>query len=375
MTSTPAKPTGPSNGNPVASAHAGTVRFMLTLCQLDAPISIRPPQSPQLKPYTFFMSRAYQPDGSERLYLHMGYFETLADAEAWVEPARRHCPNAFASIVPAALLRAVEPGAPSLSPGAAHSASSPALIGDESLTDTQVLRILGTRRGSTAQDDNDVESCDQIALLRPDDTGIRQALKEAVIQGAPVSFAVQLQWSAEPIDVRRVRLLTMFKEHTLYATESRRRGHSCHFLRLGFFTDPVSAKEVAVKVRSTFASAAVIPVVEAEVMRAREAAAGTSAIPYLAEQRVDEEVDSIATPESPRPSKPVSDAPRRRTAGTGTVDQTLEPRAETDMWTESDSLSDSGVRHLRVEVQDQMSGRWRIVRLGGTPAEEVQPNA
>ena len=64
MTSTSAKPTGSSNPDPEHRAQAGTGYFMLTLCQLAAPVSIRPPQSPQLKPFTFFMSRARQPDGS-----------------------------------------------------------------------------------------------------------------------------------------------------------------------------------------------------------------------------------------------------------------------------------------------------------------------
>jgi hypothetical protein len=30
---------------------------------------------------------------------------------------------------------------------------------------------------------------------------------------------------------------------------------------------------------------------------------------------------------------------------------------------EPDPLSDSGVRHLKVEVQEQLSGRWRVIKL------------
>ena len=255
MTSTSAKPTGSSNPNPVKRAQAGTGHFMLTLCPLAAPVSIRPPQSPRLKPFTFFMSRTRQTDGSERLYLHMGYFETLADAERWVEAVRRHYPNAFATIAPVAFLRPDNSEAPSLPPAASQAvvpqSSDPAPVKDESLTDTQVLKILETRRVSAVQ--NDVE-CDQIALLRPDDTSTRQALKEAVVQGAPVSFAVQLHWSAQPIDLSRVPPLAVFKAYTLYAIESLREGRARNFLRLGFFADPISAKQVAVQVRSNFAS-------------------------------------------------------------------------------------------------------------------------
>jgi hypothetical protein len=196
-------------------------------------------------------------------------------------------------------------------------------------------------------------------------------LKEAVVQGAPVSFAVQLHWSAQPIDLSRVPPLAIFKAYTLYATESRRKGRCRYFLRLGFFADPISAKQVAVQVRSTFASAAVVPVVEQEVTRAREAGMGTSAIPYFVEQRVDRGIDSNGTPGAPTQSKPLSDAPRRVSRGAEAVEQTREPLAEREMRTDPDSLSESGVRHLRVEVQEHLSGRWKIVRFRATPSNMV----
>jgi hypothetical protein len=170
---------------------------------------------------------------------------------------------------------------------------------------------------------------------------------------------VQLHWSAQSIDLSRVPSLAIFKAHTLYATETRRQGRSRCFLRLGFFADPFSAKQVAVQVRSTFASAAVVPVLEWEVARAREAVMGSSAIPYLAEQRVDREIDS----------EPLSDAPRRVSRGTEAVERTREPLAQSEMSSDPDSLSDSGVRHLRVEVQESSTGRWRIIRLRATPSD------
>jgi hypothetical protein len=307
------------------------------------------------------MSRARQPDGSEGLYLHMGYFETLADAERWVEAVRRHYPNAFATMAPAAFLRPVNSETCSLPPAAfqplAPQSGDLVPVNDESLSDTQVLKILETRRVSPVQDDVAERHYDQIALLRPDDTSTRQALKEAVVQGAPVFFAVQLYWSAQRIDLSGVPSLAIFKAHTLYATERHRKGGSRHFLRLGFFADPISAKQVAVQVRSVFASAAVVPIVEPEVTRAREAGMGSSAVPYLVEQRVERDVDPNGTPGSPTQSQPLSDAPRGVSRG-----------AET-MWTAPDLLSESGVRHLRVEVQEHSSGRWRRVRFAAEPSD------
>jgi hypothetical protein len=327
MESTSAKPDGSSNTNPSHQAQVGTGHFMLTLCRLAAPVSIRPPQSPQLKSFTFFTSREREPDGSESLYLHMGYFETLADAERWVEAVHGRFPNAIATLAPAK---------------------------NASLSDTQVLKILETRGACPLQPEVDERKCDQIALLRPDDTSTRQALKEAVVQGAPVSFAVQLHWSAQPIDLSRVSSLAVFKAYTLYAIESRREGRSRYFLRLGFFADPISAKQVAVQVRSNFASAAVVPVAEQEVTRAREAGTGTSSIPYLAQQEAEPAHDSNTTPGSPTESQPSRDVPRRASRRAETLEQTLRRLAAREKLTD---LSESGVRHLRVEVQEHTRGR------------------
>jgi hypothetical protein len=375
MTSASARFTGSSNPNPARRAQACTGRFMLTLCRLAAPVSIRPPRSPRLKPFTFFMSRAPQPDGRENLYLHMGYFETLADAERWVAAVRPRYPNAFATIATVESLRPANSEAHSLPPAAYQpvvpQGSDPTLLKDDSLTDTQVLEILEARHVYAVQLDVDGRNCDQIALLRPDDTGVRRALKEAVAQGAPVSFAVQLHWSAQPIDLNRVSSLAIFKPYTLYATESRREGRSRYFLRLGFFADPSSAKQVAVQARSAFTSAAVVPVVDQEVRRAREAAMDNSAIPYLGEQRVDRGIDSDGTSGSSTQSKPLSDQYRHVSQGAEAAGRTLEPPAGNRTWTEPDSLSESGVRHLRVELRERASGRWKIVRFDGTAERDA----
>ena len=355
MSSTSATPAGCSNSNPEHRAGSATGHFMLTLCQLPGPVSIRPPESPQLKPFTFFTSREREPDGNEHLYLHMGYFETLADAEKWVEGVRGRFPNAIATIAPTAFLRPSNAEAPvsqaaGSQPGVAES-SDVTPIEDKSLTDTQILKILETRGVVRGRDDGDKGDCDQVALLRPEDTGTRHALKQAVVQGAPVSFAVQLQWSAQPIDLRRVPSLAIFKAYTLYATESRREGRSRYFLRLGFFGDPNSAKQLAVQVRASFAAAAVVPVSDQEVTRAREATKDNSSIPSLVQQEVNRTLNSNSTQGSPTASEPVSDRPRRLSRDHMTLEQELKRLARREMWTNPDLLSESGVRHMKVKVE------------------------
>lgn len=306
--------------------------FMLTLCRLTEPVSIRPPQSPQLTPFTFFTRRARLQDGSEPLCLHMGFFDTLAHAEKWARAVRGRHPEAVATIAPPAVW------------------PLPDFPENKSLTDTQVLDVLGKRRPVTDPHDIDHGS-EQIELLRPDDTGIRRALKEAVVRGAPVAFAVQLHWSVQPIDPSGVPLLEIFKEHTLYAVESRRANRSCFFLRLGFFGDPLSAKEVAFHLRSSFASAAVIPVLDQEIASAQEACAGTSLIPCLVQQRLDHAVEASLRPGPATGSKPASAVRRSGSDDGRTLSQTLVQLAEREIWSDPDVTSDTGVRHLKVEVE------------------------
>jgi hypothetical protein len=318
---------------------------MLTLCRLVEPVSIRPPQSAHLKPFTFFTSRARLPDGSEQVYLHMGFFDTLAYAEKWVRAVRGRHPEAIATLAPPALWL--------------ESADSQqcAPVNSSSLTDTQVLDILEMRRPLPAHDDGDERDSEQIELLRPDDTGTRLALKEAVIQGAPVSFAVQLHWSVRPIDSSSVPELAIFKAYSLYTVESRRTSRSCYFLRLGFFGDPVSAKQVALHVRSSFASAAVVPVLDEEMTRARDACLDTSSIPCLVQQRVDEQLEFVRLPPTTTVSRPENSRRRSAPEGAETLEQTLAQLAEREKWNDPDVLSDTGVRHLKVEIEGRSSGR------------------
>jgi hypothetical protein len=346
MKSTSTGSAGSSDANIVHRGQPGTGPFMLTLCRLVEPVSIRPPESPHLRSFTFFTSRAPERDGSEQLYLHMGFFDTFACAERWARAVRGRHPEAVATIAPPALWQLPE-------------------ADSQSLTDTQVLDILETRRALPAGDndargndqrDDAQRDNDQIELLRPDDTGTRRALKEAVVRGAPVSFAVQLHWSARPIDPSSVPALEIFKALTLYAVESRRASRSCFFLRLGFFADPVSAKEVALRLRSSFGSAAVVPVLDQEITRAREACAETSSIPCLVQQRLDQAPEAGGTGAWTDP-KPESSGRRGASQGAETLEQTLAQLAERELWSDPDLLSDTGVRHLKVEVQRRAGGR------------------
>lgn len=83
----------------------------------------------------------------------------------------------------------------------------------------------------------------------------------------PAAFAVQLQWSVQPISTEKLPPLAIFSAYSLYCVEGSREGRKWFGLRLGFFNDPISAKQVAAYVRSEFVSAAVVPVSAEERQR------------------------------------------------------------------------------------------------------------
>ena len=133
-----------------------------------------------------------------------------------------------------------------------------------------MLKLLETRRPEGTEPPAADPAHGAIPLLKPDDTGTREALKDAVTQDAPVLFAVQLQWSVQPVELDKVPPLAIFSAYTLYTVEGSRDGRKWYGLRLGFFSDAISAKQVAHYVRSEFASVAVVPVSAQEKARATD---------------------------------------------------------------------------------------------------------
>ena len=248
-----------------------------------------------------------------------------------------------------------------------------------SLSDTQVLRFLEQRREENAErPSDDVNS--GISLLKPDDTQTRLALKDAVRENAPVSFAVQLQWSVSPVQLDKVPPLAIFSAYTLYTVEGSREGRKWYGLRLGFFSDAISAKQVAYYVRSEFASVAVVPVSPQEKQRAgaeeSRAATGRFAKPNLPTPKIEEfklfdeeksvvsEPPPVAKAPAARPAaakaapmkknKPLGKVRAKDPKSTKTLEETLEILGASDLEIDNgrgEIVNDTGVRHLRVQVQ------------------------
>lgn len=254
------------------------------------------------------------------------------------------------------------------------------VIEPPSLSDTAVLRILEDRR-SDGRSKGGEQAARGIEMLRPDDTATVRALKDAVRDNAPVSFAVQLQWSVAPIDLASVPPLAIFSAYTLYTVEGSRDGRKWYGLRLGFFTDAISAKQVASYVRSEFTSVAVIPVTTQERSRATDgdpkAAAAAAARPRKEAERkteefklIDDVTDDIVSPSllaaqaqmkpsagKPAPvagakKKPLGKVRASEKRSAKSLEETLEILGASDLEIDNgrgELLNDSGVRHIRVE--------------------------
>jgi hypothetical protein len=247
------------------------------------------------------------------------------------------------------------------------------------LSDTQVLRVLEERRLDGSEGSADGQAVN-IPLLKPDDSGTRRALKEAVIRNAPVWFAVQLQWSVQPVELDKVPPLAIFNAYTLYTVEGSREGRYWYGLRLGFFSDAISAKQVAYYVRSEFSSVAVVPVSSQERASASDddKATATSAAREVprrtdtgefrlfdtGEQRQASAAPAPASRAAAKTPAPKGSATKARARGAGrvgmrerrggpTLEETLEILGAGELSIENsrETVSDTGVRHLRVEVQ------------------------
>ena len=375
--------------------------FVINLCSSTTPMALTQPQLAELKNFKFFVSRRLE-DGRERFRLHMGYFESLLQAEDLLPVVREIYPGAWAGEAPGKRLRAARAAASQPAPVAAPSVPAPVAVaapparapvapvakpGVPDLTHMPTLsaapeseatrvapavnlqlvpdpphaaapvaapapapapapvmaapappaRVAPTpaaprapqavppaaaraatpkadgrgpleRRSNVREvlkslDENGRESGAAVAKpaapatpaapaavapVLPAGPVVRQAgvLPDSQVlrlleqkQGdplnttsTPAAFSVQLQWSVQPIDLARVPPLAIFGAYTLYTVEGSREGRRWYGLRLGFFSDANSAKQVAQYVRSEFSSVAVVPV----SLKERDGASGAT---------------------------------------------------------------------------------------------------
>lgn len=406
--------------------------FVINLCASTTPVALTQPGSPELKRYTFFVTRRRE-EGRERFRLHMGYFDTLAEAEvllaevrevypaAWAGPAPGNkpaprtapvqavakpavavaqatavdaapagpVPVAVAAAAPAPQMSGV-PGAPGVSDApvvsAAHEvrevpvAPPPPLelslvedqpreslrqvAADCTLDDMSnvrevlaaledgptrsvsppVLQPLVTRsdappspqpvaasasvlsprqerslleRGTpvAAVDDSSVR------MMTPEDTQTLRDIRFDQENQAPPCFAVQLVWSATPIDMASLTQLAIFNAYTLYHVEGNRQGRRWYGVRLGFFSDVTAAKQVAYFMKADYASVVVVPVTVKERARAsgdsEGAPAAKAAVAKVDAVPAGQGLDGFELlPDAAAAAAPPDTKPQRRTSAT-----------------------------------------------------------
>ena len=148
---------------------------------------------------------------------------------------------------------------------------------EQDLSDTQVMTMLDERRADGAVASKNEQAFSHIPLLRPEDPDTRLALKDAVQRGEPVSFAVQLLWSPQLIELDNMPRDPIFRSYTVYTTRVHNEGREWFELRMGFFADALSARQVANYMQREYTSAAVVPVSVVEQSAARFAASSAKA--------------------------------------------------------------------------------------------------
>jgi hypothetical protein len=314
---------------PPPSAKGG---FVVNLAASTTPVTLVQPSHAALKGYTFFVSRRRE-DGRERFRLHMGYFESQQDAEQMLDAVRDIFPAAWAGVAPgrklaaeaaggriaspapqnvpqiivaAASIAQFEPAAPALKatvvpapvaapapvamPAAnfaqpAHQAATASLdsvrAAIASLDDASRAALTAKRRADSSSAELKLLSDTQTMRLLESRRQQEQADKVGRDPAAPpiadfAGYVVQLRWSTRPIDITQLPAMAIFDAYTLYNAEGSNGAQHWYGLRLGFFTDADSAKQVANYVRSEFASVSVVPIATAERNGAQEATRGTA---------------------------------------------------------------------------------------------------
>jgi hypothetical protein len=286
------------------------------------------------------------PDAGRRVEAATG----TEDAEA----AARALSNVRAAI---ASLGDTATSAPTLAPLPelkAAARAGAAVAAEREISDSAALRMLETRADSAA---NSTVSQPQLPSTDP----------AAATRTEKATYAVQLLWSVQPIDISQIPQLAIFSAYTLYGAEGNRDGRRWYGVRLGFFTDAVSAKQVAHYVRSDFSTVSVVPVTVRERERARIASTRPDATPVAtaaptaaaaaAEAKPAEAAFEFIEDKQPSPTGPAGATPTARSArGTATgkrarlrAARQVNGRAKSKPMTLEETLEILGAGELKID--------------------------
>ena len=412
--------------------------FVINLTSSTTPVSLPANTHPELKRFKFFVSRRRE-DGRERFRLHLGYFSTQEEAEGLLELVREVYPAAWASVAPGQKLRAQQAAAavsapmpapapapavvavpaavavpaparpvaasvarpaapatvtptPAPSPQAAPAAAAPAtrppardhMAAAQSLSNVRaaIASLDATAERKQVKADpaapplSDAQVLQVLEPARPASAAAIRPRSELTM------YALQLVWSVQPIAMTDIPQLAIFSAYTLYGAEGNRDGRRWYGLRLGFFTDATSAKQVAHYVRSEFASVSVVPVTLRERERATTAAQAAAATRVPVAIKPDNSgsfkliEDKAAAPpaataagkaqgKTPTGKRVKTRPPAAKKSAGGkskreiSLEETLEILGASELQIDNgrgELLNESGVRHLRLEADKTPRG-------------------
>jgi hypothetical protein len=245
------------------------------------------------------------------------------------------------------------------------------------MSDSGVLAVLEQGSGAAT-----ATTTVAVTLPPPPRAAARQQPEdEAQPRNEKPYYAVQLMWSVQPMDIAQVPQLAIFSAYTLYGAEGNRDGRRWYGLRLGFFTDAVSARQVAHYVRSEFSTVSVVPVTPRERERAKRAAGqpvdtaiapAKAAVPATPPKV---EFDFIEDKESavPAAAKPGSGAPRSGGTAPGKraklrTQSAVHGRSKSKVMTLEETLEILGAGELRMD-----DGRAPLINESGTSHAPAKP--
>ena len=197
--------------------------YVINLFSSLMPMPLEIPHTRGLEGLAVFRSRRVE-DGRERFRLHLGYFESRAEAEAALEAIQKDFPGALVASAPRSGLGSLD---------------------DTNLSEFRLIRSPTSL----------VAELDHTA---PPETQSTQR------------YVVQLNWTSRRADPAEIPQFAIFQAYSLYTVTLMRAGVRYYGIRLGFFTSAISARQVALYLRREFPSVTVLPISEREYARARE---------------------------------------------------------------------------------------------------------
>ncbi len=211
-----------------ARAENARALYVINLSASNTPMPLEMPDVRGFFGLAVFRSRRVE-DGRDRYRLHLGYFESRADAERALPAVQRRYPTAWIAAAPRS--------------------------GLGSLDDTNVseFRLIHSPARRT----------------QPDLTAESATPASEVPVAAPQRYVVQLVWSDKRVDPSEIPQLAIYNAYTMYTVTVLRGAVRYYGIRLGFFTSVISARQIALYVRPEFPGVAVVPVSSREYDVAR----------------------------------------------------------------------------------------------------------